>query len=329
MSPASSAPALTVAVTGATGNIGTALLHRLLDDDRVREVRAIARRLSQEDLGPRVRWFELDVAEDDLSRAFDGADVVVHLAWRIQPSWDIDDMRAVNVAGSKRVFEAAIDAGAAIVHASSLGAYGPGPKDRLVDESWPVSGHPDHPYSAQKAEVEHELDRLEALHPETRIVRMRPALVMQSPAGQELQRYFLPRHFPFRLVQPAVVDLLPVRFQVVHADDVADAFARAALGNASGAFNLAADEVQGGRQIAQLQVPARLLASLTWRLHAQPVDPGWVTLVFRSPLITTERAREELGWAPEVSGPDALAAGLAGIQDPPAPPTPALRGDAA
>jgi nucleoside-diphosphate-sugar epimerase len=318
-----------VVVTGATGNIGTALLHRLVADDGVREVRAVARRLSQEDLGPKVRWHELDVAEDDLSRAFDGADVVVHLAWRIQPSWDIESMRAVNVLGSRRVFEAAIDVGAAIVHASSLGAYGPGPKDRLVDEDWPVSGHPDHPYSAQKAEVEHELDRLQALHPDVRVARMRPALVMQSPAGQELQRYFLPRHFPFHLVRAGLVDRLPVRFQVVHATDVADAFARAALSDARGAFNVAAEDVLGGHHIDQLRGVARFVADVTWRLHAQPVDPGWVTLVFRSPLMATDRARRELGWAPTSSGFEALEQGLAGIQDPPPPATPALRGDAA
>ncbi|WP_421121619.1 NAD-dependent epimerase/dehydratase family protein [Aquihabitans daechungensis] len=319
----------TVVVTGATGNIGSALVRRLVGDDRVSEVRAVARRISQEDLGRKVRWFALDVAHDDLSRAFDGADVVIHLAWRIQPSWDLETMRSVNVDGSTRVFEAAIAAGAAIVHASSLGAYGPGPKDRLVGEDWPVSGHPDHPYSAHKAEVEHVLDRLGGQHPDVRIARMRPALVMQSGAGQELRRYFLPRHLPFRMVRSTLVQRLPVRFQVVHADDVADAFARAALSEAHGAFNVATDEVIGGRQLSQLQAVVRPIAAAAWRIHAQPVDPGWVTLLFRSPLIDSRRAREELGWAPDWSGPDALEAGLAGIQDPPEPRSPALRGDAA
>lgn len=319
----------TVAVTGATGNIGTALLQRLVADDRVGEVRAVARRMAQEDLGPKVRWFEVDVADGDLTRAFDGVDVVVHLAWRIQPSWDLEAMHDVNVAGSLRVFEAAIAAGAAIVHASSLGAYGPGSKDRFVDESWPVSGHPDHPYSRHKAEVEHRLDALEARHPDVRIVRMRPALVMQPVAGRELRRFFLPRHFPFKALRAGLVERLPVRFQVVHVDDVADAFARAALGDASGAFNLAADEVIGSRQMGQLRPVVRLVAAATWRLHAQPVDPGWVTLVFRSPLMSTDRARQVLGWEPTRTGPEALEVGLAAIQDPPAPPTPALTGEAA
>lgn len=316
-------------VTGATGNIGTALLHRLVADDGVGEIRAVARRMSREDLGPKVRWFELDVVDDDLTRAFEGADVVVHLAWRIQPSWDIEAMEAVNVTGSRRTFDAAIEAGAAIVHASSLGAYGPGPKDRMVGEDWPVSGHPDHPYSRQKAVVEHLLDGVEARHPEARVVRIRPALVMQPAAGEELRRYFLPRHFPFQALQAGLVERLPVRFQVVHVDDVADAFARAALGDASGAFNIAAAEVIGSHQVSQLRPIVRLVASATWRMHAQPVDPGWVTLVFRAPLLATDRARKVLGWVPTRSGPEALEAGLAAIQDPPVPPTPALTGEPA
>lgn len=320
-------PALrTVAVTGATGNIGTALVRRLIADERVGEVRAIARRIAEDDLGPKVRWFALDVASDDLSRAFDGVDVVIHLAWRIQPSWDVDAMRRVNVLGSARVFDAATAAGASIVHASSVGAYGPGPKDRLVDEGWAVTGHPDHPYSAQKAEVEAELDRVAARHPETRIVRMRPALVMQSAAGEELRRYFLPRHVPFGAVRSAIVRHLPVRFQVVHAIDVADAFARAALTDVSGAFNVATDDVIGGHQVSPLQAVLRPIAAVAWRVHAQPVDPGWVTLLFRCPLIDSGRARDVLGWAPTRSGAEALDAGVRGIQDPPVPPTPALSG---
>ena len=63
-------------------------------------------------------------------------------------------MRRINVEGSARVFDAA---GAArvptLVYASSVGAYGPGPKDRRVDESWPTTGIPTSFYSRHKAEV--------------------------------------------------------------------------------------------------------------------------------------------------------------------------------
>jgi nucleoside-diphosphate-sugar epimerase len=81
-----------------------------------------------------------DIAEDDLVSRFAGADAVVHLAWEIQPSHDEAAMARTNLLGSHRVFEAAAAGVGAIVYASSVGAYSPGPKDRAVDDSWPTDG---------------------------------------------------------------------------------------------------------------------------------------------------------------------------------------------
>jgi hypothetical protein len=45
-------------------------------------------------------------------------------------------LRAVNVDGTRNVLAAAAQAGVrALIYASSVGAYAPGPKDRFVDES--------------------------------------------------------------------------------------------------------------------------------------------------------------------------------------------------
>ena len=42
----------------------------------------------------------------------------------------------------------------ALVVASSVGAYAPGPKDERVGEDWPVTGVPGSSYSRDKADVE-------------------------------------------------------------------------------------------------------------------------------------------------------------------------------
>lgn len=314
-------------MTGASGNLGSALLDVLQARADVSEVRALARRPPVVEHRSKVNWHRIDVTLDNLGPRFAGVDVVVHLAWMIQPSWDRTLMRAINVEGSARVFQAAANAGVgAIIHASSLGAYGPGPKDRLVDESWPLGGHPGHPYSLQKAEVEAELDRIEARHPTIRVVRMRPALIFQAAAGRELRHYFLPRPTPGFVLSPRLVSFNPARFQAVHAHDVALAFAAAACGTASGAFNVATTDVIGGRARPGLSTLLRPLVWAAWRLHLQPVDPGWVTLVFRSPLIDPGRAEAELGWAPTRLGHEALAEGLAAMAEPPEPATAALAG---
>ena len=131
-----------IVVTGATGNVGTSVVQALADDPAVEEIVGLARRLPRWQ-PPRTRWVQADVVTSPLEPHFAGADAVIHLAWLIQPSRDQAAVRAVNVDGSRRVFEAAARAGAgALVHASSIGVYSPGPKDRRVDESWPREGIP-------------------------------------------------------------------------------------------------------------------------------------------------------------------------------------------
>jgi nucleoside-diphosphate-sugar epimerase len=116
-----------VVVTGATGNAGTALLRALAGEDAVDEVVGIARRRPAGP-APKTTWATADVSRDDLVPLLRGADCVVHLAWLIQPSRHEAVTYATNVEGSQRVFDASAAAGVpAIVYASSIGAYSPGP----------------------------------------------------------------------------------------------------------------------------------------------------------------------------------------------------------
>src|SRR3954447_12035426 len=168
-----------VVVTGATGNVGTSVLKALGDAAEVDSVLGLARRLP-DGSWPKVQWSRADVTQDDLAALFRGADAVVHLAWRIQPSRDRAVTRAVNIDGSARVFRAVAEARVpALVYASSVGAYSPGPKDRLVSESWPTDGVPTSFYSRHKAQVERMLDEFERDLPDVRVVRMRPGLIFK------------------------------------------------------------------------------------------------------------------------------------------------------
>lgn len=129
-----------VVVVGATGNVGTSTLEALAPDEAIEEIVAVARRQPSSPL-PRAQFVPADITRSDLVPLFRGADAVVHLAWLIQPGRDESVTHSVNVSGSRRVFEAIVRAGVAkLVYASSVGAYSPGPKDRMVDESWPTDG---------------------------------------------------------------------------------------------------------------------------------------------------------------------------------------------
>ena len=317
-----------IVVTGATGNVGTSVLSTLSTDAAVTEIRGVARRLPELDV-PKTTWLERDLVSDDLRSTFDGADVVIHLAWAIQPSRDEAALREINVSGSVRVFRAAVDAGVpSLVYASSVGAYVRGPKDRLVDESWPVTGIPLSFYSRHKAEVERLLDAVECDAPQLRVVRLRPALIFKGEAATEIRRLFAGPFLPGFALRPRLVPFTPriqgLRFQAVHSLDVGDAYRRAALGDARGAFNIAADPVIGPEQLADVldaravPVPAalaRALTDVTWRLHLQPTPPGWLDLALGVPLMDSSRARRELGWEPRRTSTDALAELLRGLRE--------------
>ncbi len=125
-------------VTGATGNVGTSVCAALSADPAIDSVLGLARRVPTLEL-PKVTWASADVSSSDLEPHFRGADVVVHLAWLIQPSRQPAVLEATNVTGTSRVLAAVGRTDVpALVYASSVGAYSAGPKDRPVDESWPT-----------------------------------------------------------------------------------------------------------------------------------------------------------------------------------------------
>ena len=328
-----------IVVTGATGNVGVAVVRALARDERVGSIVGIARRLGSW-RPPRTEWVAADVERDDLRPVLEGADAVIHLAWLIQPSRDEAELERVNVRGSRRVFEATAEAGVpALVHASSVGVYSPGPSDRAVDESWPRDGVPSSFYSRHKAAAERALDAVEQAHPGLRVVRLRPGLIFQREAGPEIRRLFAGPLLPARLVRPELIPLLPLPaglvLQCVHGDDVGEAYRLAALTpDARGAYNIAADPVLDGPALGRLfgartaTVPpraVRALAGLAWRARLTPTPPGWLDMGLAVPQMATTRAREELGWLPSRTSTEALEELLAGMREPSGLDTPPLQ----
>ena len=237
-----------IAVTGATGNIGTTVPRRLGENETHRLV-GLARRTPQDwSSPPAVEWASADLTDDAclpvLERAFTGADAVVHLAWGFQPSHDLSYLEELGVGGTRRVLTAVSAAGVPhLVHMSSIGAYSPTHDGTPVDESWPTHGVPSSRYSVHKATAERLLDAHEQSVGAALVTRLRPGIVGQRAAGSALLRYGVPA-----LVPAIVLDHVPIlpldrrlAVPMVHADDVADAVARILERSAPGAFNLAAD----------------------------------------------------------------------------------------
>ncbi|MDX3239538.1 SDR family oxidoreductase [Streptomyces sp. ME03-5709C] len=323
--------ALRVVVVGATGNVGTSLVRALGDDPAVAHIVGIARRIPQGWRPARTSWVHADIGDDStrLVEHLRGADAVVHLGWLLQPTHDPAITWRTNVLGGIRVFEAAAEAGVpALVHASSVAAYSPGPEQDPVDESWPTHGWPGAAYSREKAYVERYLDIFEREHPQMRVVRMRPGFIFKREAAAEQRRLFAGPFLPNRLVRPRLVPVVPdlrgLRFQALHSDDAAEAYRLAVHRPVRGAFNLAADPPLDAGELAALlgaqvvRVPrgaVRAALAGAWLLHLVPASPGLFDTVLGLPLMDTARARRELGWEPRYTATQAIEELLAGLRE--------------
>jgi len=315
-------------VVGASGNVGTSLLGALAGERSVRSVLGVARRVPSQPPG-NAEWAAADIGSDELVPHFRGADVVVHLGWLFQPTRDPITTWRENAVGSRRVFRAVADAGVpALVHASSVGAYSPGPaSDEPVDENWPTDGWPTASYSREKAYVERALDSFEREYPDRRVVRLRPAFIFKRGAATAQRRLFAGPFLPNRLVRPGLVPVVPhvpgLRFQAVHTDDIAEAYRLAIVGSVRGAFNIAASPVIDTELLAELldarpvrtpSVAVRAALATAWRLRLTPASPWLYDLARHLPLMNVSRARAELGWTPRHSATDAIREFLAGLR---------------
>jgi nucleoside-diphosphate-sugar epimerase len=312
-----------VVVTGATGNVGSALLRWLADAPDVDSVVGVARRPPGRGTDPaydRADWQALDLGAPDaaerLAAIIRGADAVVHLAWRILADHDRAGQVRTNRQGTAAVVRAVREARVPqLVYLSSAAVYSPGPVGVPVAETWPRRGIPGSSYSADKVAVEDMLDRVEAAVPDLRIVRVRPPMVLQPSAAREVTGMALGRFAPLARLTHARLPLLPLpsrtRAQVVAADDVADLVGRAVRHGAAGAYNVADDPVftpaelarlLGGRHVPVPAAAVRTVLGVTHRLRLQRLSPSWADLLLDTPVLDCTRARTEVGWRPRHDG---------------------------
>ncbi|RBY85941.1 NAD-dependent epimerase/dehydratase family protein [Blastococcus sp. TF02A-26] len=320
---------LTVAVTGPTGTFGAGLVPLLQDDDRVGRIVGIARR----PFDPVERgWTKMEYRRGDvrdpeaLAEAFADADVVVHLAFLITGNASRQTTRAINVDGTLNVFRAAAAAGARrFVYASSVAAYGFHPDTpELVDEDWPVRPAARLFYAQEKAELEHLLAEEAEKAPDMALYLLRPPVVVGpnvvgakdvlpgplAPLGRAL--FGRPRRLPVPV--PVAVPALPL--QLIHEEDVGQALQLCVVAaGPPGAYNIAGDGVLTAADVARefgaiplplpagpAQVAARAVAGLPFL----PPAAEWVEAASRPVIMSTARAREQLGWRPRFSGIEAL-----------------------
>jgi len=328
---------LTVAVTGPTGEIGKPFIRALERSAEVTRIVGMARR----PFDPAAHgWKKTSYVQGDvLDRAsvdalVAGADVVVHLAFIIMSAGD--ETRAVNLEGSRNVFDATVAARVErLVYASSVAAYGfhEDNPPRLTEDV-PARGTDAHPYSAQKAEVE-EVLAASLAGSATQAWVFRPCIVAGPEAPlliDQIPYVRLGGKLPgavralFDQV-PVLKPVLPdpgVQLQLVHHDDVASALRAGVLGlGEPGVYNLAAEgeitmkdvaDALGYYSIPLPELAVDAAAEIVARVPFLPAEAAWIEALRIPVVMDTQRARTTLGWEPEHNTLETLRQTVAGAR---------------
>lgn len=290
----------TVAVTGASGAFGQALLPRL--DAETGVSRILGLDLREPDMPVAKLVFRtVDVRDPLLSNALAGADVVVHLAGRCEPSRDEDTMLACTVHGTRNVLAAADKAGVTkLVHLSSAAVYGAHPDNPVpLDESAPLRANPDFGYGYHQLLGEELVAEWRAAHPEATATVLRTAPVVGPGVDDFVARQLESPRLPL------ITGYVPPR-QFVHVEDVAEALRLAVAADLDGAYNVAADgwlateELCGLLGRKPLMVPetvAFAAAEQLWTRGLSALPAGALHYVMHPVVLTTDRLHER-GWAP-------------------------------
>ncbi|MDI9679805.1 NAD-dependent epimerase/dehydratase family protein [Burkholderia cenocepacia] len=304
-----------IAVTGANGFVGQAVLRRLAGYGH--DAAGIVRRAQVQ---PIAREWVFDAADfSGIEAAWPDwlrCDAVIHLAARVHVMDDDDAnplaaYRRTNVDGALRVAQAARRAGARrFVYASSIKAVGESSGGRApLDEC--DEPHPDDPYGRSKLEAEQALREF-GVRSGMEIVIVRPPLVY----GPGVRANFLRLMGAVAKGVPLPLGAVDARRSLVFVDNLADALVRCAVDAAAAGetFHVADDHDPGVAELVRL-----MAAALDIRPCLIPIPPAWLhaagRLTGRSAQIDrlagelrldTRHIREVLSWQPPFTLKDGL-----------------------
>ncbi len=287
-----------MAVTGAAGVIGEALLRRLVGHDEVGRVVAIDVRRGDVE-GP--TWKIGDVRDPVVAQYLSGVDAVVHLAVDWSLGTTPAERSALNVRGTQTVVTAAAAAGVGrVVVVTSAAVYG-----ALADNPTPLPEDapllaPPEGIVADLLEIERLAEDARRVHPGLSVTVVRPAALVGPGVDTLVTRHFAsPRLLVIKEAEPT--------WQFCHVEDLASALVLAALGTVSGAVTVGCDGYLDQRRVETLsgmkrvEVPAALAFATAERLHRVGVTPAPASELayVMHPLVVPSTALRAAGWSPE------------------------------
>jgi len=230
-------------------------------------------------------------------------DMLVHLAFIVDPIHQGDLMNRVNVGGTGNILRAVKEAGVnqALIMSSAT-AYGAWPDNPVpLKESDPIRQHPHFPYAREKAQLEAMCAEFMSEHPQVALSIVRPCVVFGPNTDNYISGLFT---MPVAIKPTEYTP--PVQF--VHEEDVVQAILTVLEKGGKGAYNLAPPDTMTVPEINDLihrpTLPMpdwclKLAFYLTWhlRLPVLKVPPSFIDFVRYPWVVDSTRLTEELGFS--------------------------------
>lgn len=294
-------------VTGGSGYFGSLLVQRLRE--RGDEVRVLDLH-DASDRADDVEFVAADIRDGTAVRAaVDGIDVVYHNVAQVPLAKDPHLLRTVNVDGTRRLLDAAVDARVAkLVHTSSSAVFGVPESNPVLPSTVPK---PEEAYGHAKLAAEWAC--LDAAREGLDVSIVRPRTIL---GHGRLGIFGILFDWIADGADPIVLGDGRNRYQFVHAEDLADACIAAGSASGPGIFNIGTDrfgtmfetldrlcEHAGtGTHVRSLPAaPAGAAMHLTARLGLTPFAPYHWLMYAKSMWFDIDHATETLGWAPRWS----------------------------
>lgn len=294
-------------VTASASPLATALLPTLAADERIEQIIGLDER-ETDFAGDRFTQVLLDSRSPQVTRLVAGMDAVLHLGTaatldiRRVERRDRGLIGDFSVHGAQNLFRCAVEQGVrCLVHVSTAAVYALPARQRPITEQHARAPLPGFAWAENQVALENWLDALAGEMAATRLVRLRPHLIVGRRASPRIRR-LLGAPFSIRLAGRAP------RLQCVHVDDLARAILQALFRrDAEGAFNLACSNAVTlqdmqrvrGRGLLPLPFPVVYqMLRLTSRLGLGQA-PTWMETLRHEIVLDTTRARRRLGWKPQ------------------------------
>jgi UDP-glucose 4-epimerase len=294
-------------VTGGSGYIGSRLVERLAQRESVERI-LICDIRPPRGFRPKVEFEQLDVTDKARVREVierEKPDVLIHLAFLLNPIHDEHRMYEVDVGGTQNVLDAAEAAGVRqMLVTSSATAYGAFPDNPVpIPEDQPVRGVPDFEYARDKAECDR-LCQLWALrNPDSVMTIVRPCIVLGPNVDNYIVRLWTNQPFQMDVGGGST----PMQF--VHEDDLVDGLILLVDGRHGGAYNVGGDgtltinecgDIIGMKRRKLPLKAAWRLAGVMWKLRQAETPPGNLHFALHPWVVSNEKLKS-VGWKPRHS----------------------------